>query len=310
MKKYIAVLSVFVLLAVSITGCKNQQAQKDDGKLNIVATTTMLADAVKVIGGDKVEVEGLMGPGIDPHLYKASAGDVDKMQKAELVIYNGIHLEGKMSEIFKDMKQKNIKTLAAAEVISKEKLISAEESSESYDPHVWFDVELWIEVVNKIEGTLSEMDKENTKMYKENAQKYIKELKELNKFVEKRIEEVPKDKRVLITAHDAFGYLGKRYGIEVKGLQGLSTATESGAADVKALADYIAKNKIPAIFVESSVPPKNIEALQQAVSARGFEVKIGGELFSDSLGDPGTEAGTYIGTVKHNINTIVDGLTN
>ncbi|WP_442886100.1 metal ABC transporter solute-binding protein, Zn/Mn family [Desulfotomaculum sp. 1211_IL3151] len=293
---------------MALVGCGNQGGQRDDGKLNIVATTTMLADAVKVIGGDNVNVECLMGPGIDPHLYKASAGDVAKMQRADMIIYNGLHLEGKMGDIFESMTKQNKAALGAAETISEDKLITGDSGGGNHDPHVWFNVELWIEVVKEIEKTLSNYDQDNKETYKANADNYIKELGSLHAYVEKRVEEVPGEKRVLITAHDAFGYFGDKYGFEVMGLQGLSTATEAGTADVKKLADYITENKIPAIFVESSVPPKNIEALQNAVVARGFKVEIGGELFSDSLGDPGSEEGTYIGTVKHNIDIIVDAL--
>jgi manganese/zinc/iron transport system substrate-binding protein len=306
MRKHILIL--FVLLSMVITGCGNQEISKDDGKIHIVATTTMLADAVKIIGADQVQVEGLMGPGIDPHLYKASAGDVEKMNQAELVIYNGLHLEGKMGEIFENMEKQNKRILEIGKGLPKDQLIEAESSPGNYDPHIWFNVELWIKAVEEIEKTLSNFDKEHAALYKENTKNYVNELKELHEYVQKRVEEVPKEKRVLITAHDAFNYFGDRYGFQVKGLQGLSTATEAGTADVKNLADYIAENKIPAIFVESSVPVKNIKALQDAVAARDFKVEIGGELFSDSLGDPHSEEGTYIGTVKHNINTIVDAL--
>ena len=308
MKKIITWMCVLVLISMAIVGCGNQEVQKDDERINIVATTTMLADAVKVIGGDKVNVEGLMGPGIDPHLYKVSAGDVAKMQQAEIVIYNGLHLEGKMGEIFEDMVKQNKVILEVTEKISVDKLISGDSSIGSHDPHIWFNVELWIEAVKEIEKTLSSYDQENKEVYKANVTDYVKELESLNKYVEERAKEVPQEKRVLITAHDAFGYLGDRYGFEVMGLQGLSTATEAGTADIKSLADYIADNKIPAIFIESSVPSKNIEALQDAVIARGYKVEIGGELFSDSLGDPDSEEGTYIGTVKHNIDTIVNAL--
>lgn len=308
MKKFTLIMSIVITVCVFLAGCGNATVNQEDEKLNVVATTTMLADAVKVIGGNEVQVEGLMAPGIDPHLYKASAGDVNKMQQADIIIYNGLHLEGKMAEIFENMIKQNINTVGVAEVISENKLIKGEDSFEAHDPHVWFNVELWIEVVKEIESTLSNMDEENSETYKLNTVNYVNELEELHKYVEARAAEVPKEKRILITAHDAFNYFGERYGFEVKGLQGLSTATEAGTADVINLADYITKNRIPAIFIESSVPPKNVEALQDAVVARGFNVEIGGELFSDSLGDPGSEAGTYLGTVKHNIDTVVDAL--
>ncbi len=309
MKKIIGYVCIITLLIMTMAGCSGQVDQEDDGKLNVIATTTMLADAVRAVGGDSVKVEGLMGPGIDPHLYKASAGDVTKIREANVVVYNGLYLEGKMGEIFDDMARQNKTILKAAEVISEDKLIPVDSDYGNYDPHVWFNVELWIEVVEEIEKTLSNYDEENKEVYKKNADNYIKELKDLHSYVEERVKEVPKEKRVLITAHDAFGYFGEKYGFEVMGLQGLSTATEAGTADVRNLADYIAENEIPAIFVESSVPVKNIEALKDAVAARGFKVEIGGELFSDSLGDPGSEEGTYVGTIKHNIDTIVDSLS-
>ncbi len=309
MKKLTLIVSIMITVCILFSGCGNPSMNEDTGKLKVVATTTMLADAVKVIGGDEVKVEGLMGPGIDPHLYKASAGDVNKMQQADLILYNGFHLEGKMGEIFENMVKQNITTVGVAEIISEDKLIEGEDNYGSHDPHVWFNVELWIEVVSEIEKTLRDMDEKNSETYKLNAESYIKELEQLHEYVKKRVSEVPPAKRVLITAHDAFGYFGDGYGFEVKGLQGLSTATEAGTADVINLADYITAYKIPAIFIESSVPPKNVEALQDAVLARGFNVEIGGELFSDSLGDPGSEAGTYLGTVKHNVDTIVDALT-
>lgn len=308
MKKYLSVFMIVMLFSIGIAGCAKNTESESDGRLNVVATTTMLADAVKIIGGDRINVQGLMGPGIDPHLYKASAGDVNKMQNAQIIIYNGIHLEGKMAEIFENMERQNKVTKAVAESIAEEKLLETDSGYGSYDPHVWFNVGLWIEVVKEIEDTLSEQDPENADFYQKNADSYVAELEELDKYIDQRVEEVPKDKRVLVTAHDAFGYFGDRYGFEVRGLQGLSTATEAGTADVKNLADYIAENQIPAMFVESSVPPKNIEALKDAVASRGFEVEIGGELFSDSLGNPESEVGTYTGTVKHNIDTIVNAL--
>ena len=249
-----------------------------------------------------------MGPGIDPHLYKASAGDVEKMMNADLIIFNGIHLEGKMSDIFEKLGQIDVKTIAPGDIIDSSKLIQTSEFEGNYDPHIWFDVKLWTEVVDVIMDSLIELDSENKDFYISNGEEYKKELEELDKYIKDRAKEIPDEQRVLITAHDAFSYFGNAYGFQVEGLQGISTVAEAGTLDVKELADFIAERKIPAIFVESSVPTKNIEALQAAVHNRGFNVEIGGELYSDSLGNPGTEEGTYVGTVKYNVDTIVDAL--
>lgn len=286
----------------------DKKTQKDPEKLNVVTTTTILEDAVKNIGGDNVEVESLMGPGIDPHLYKASAGDVEKMMNADLIIFNGIHLEGKMSDIFEKLGQIDVKTIAPGDIIDSSKLIQSFEFEGNYDPHIWFDVKLWTEVVDIIADSLIELDSENKDFYISNGEEYKKQLEKLDKYIKNRAREIPDAQRVLITAHDAFSYFGNAYDFQVEGLQGISTVAEAGTLDVKELADFIAERKIPAIFVESSVPTKNIEALQAAVHNRGFNVEIGGELYSDSLGNPDTEEGTYIGTVKYNVDTIVDAL--
>ena len=309
MRNFNRITIMILILSILLVGCgNNKDKTNENGKINIVTTTTIIGDAVETIGGDKVNSEVLMGPGIDPHLYKASAGDMNKMQNADLIIYNGLHLEGKMSDVLEQMQKSGKNTYAAGDAVDSSRLIESKEFEGSFDPHIWFDVELWIDVVKGIEEKIVEVDPENEEYYRQNAEAYLAELEELHIYTKSRAEELPSEKRVLITAHDAFNYFGKAYGFEVKGLQGLSTATEAGTADVRNLADFIADREISAIFIESSVPAKNMEALKNAVVSRGFTVEIGGELFSDSLGNPDTEEGTYIGTVKHNINTIVDSL--
>jgi manganese/zinc/iron transport system substrate-binding protein len=265
----------------------------------------MIADAVTNVGGDLVEVTALMGPGVDPHLYKASAGDLTAMMAADVIFFNGLHLEGKLTEVLEQTEKKGIRTHAVTESIPPESFIRLEGAE---DPHVWFDVILWMQVVMRTRDVLAEVDPTHGERYEENAAAYMEELIELNGYVRDQAERVPEGQRVLITAHDAFHYFGRAYGFEVRGLQGISTATEAGTADVKELSEFIATQKIPAIFVESSVPKRNIEAVRAAVKARGFEVEIGGELYSDAMGDPGTPEGTYIGMVRHNIDTIVKGL--
>ncbi len=275
--------------------------------IKVVATTGQIADAVAHIGGSLVEVQALMGPGVDPHLYQASQGDVLKLATAEIIFYNGLHLEAKMGEIFEKMGRK-IKTVGLGDHLPTEKLLSSDTFSNQHDPHIWFDVPLWSQAVEKINTSLQTVDPKNKEIYESNFQKYREKLTKLHAFCEAKISEVPESQRVLVTAHDAFRYFGRAYGFQVLGLQGISTESEAGTADVKNLADFIAQQKIKAIFVESSVPTRNIQAVQEAVKSRGWEVKIGGELFSDALGAQGTEEGTYIGMVTHNVTTITNAL--
>lgn len=305
MKLFLALFLVITLISCSLDN-KDGTAPKEI--INIVATTGMIADAAQVVGGPKVEVAGLMGPGVDPHLYKASAGDVALLSKADLILYNGLHLEGKMSEIFEQMNKRGIDTVAVTDGIDRSMLLTPPEFKGNYDPHVWFDVSLWMKVVGTIRDNLIQKDPENADLYRANTKRYLADLSELNQYVKSTTRALPEDKRVLITAHDAFNYFGKGYGYEVRGLQGISTDSEAGTADVQELAAFIVERKIPAVFVESSVPPKYIEAVQAAARAKGFNVEVGGELFSDAMGNPGTPEENYIGMVRHNINTIVNAL--
>ncbi len=291
-------------------GCGNQKEgtkSADDGekKLSVVATIGMIGDVAQKIGGERISVYSMMGPGVDPHLYKAKAGDLERLNKADLVLYNGIHLEAKMADVLEKLSErKNI--IAVSRSIPEDQLITIEGA---HDPHIWFDVKNWIRASEEIRDALIHTDPQGERRYREQQKAYKEELEELDAYVIKRAEEVTKEQRILITAHDAFNYFGRAYGFEVRGLQGISTVDEAGTGDVRALADFIAEKKIGALFVESSVSPKSIKALQAAVRDRGWDVKIGGELFSDAMGTLGTPEGTYIGMVKHNIDTIVAGLT-
>lgn len=305
------VLGAVLGLALLLTGCSAPAADANAGKnhpLNVVTTTTMLADLAAVIGGDRVAVDGLMGPGIDPHLYQASAGDVSLMQKADVVVYNGLHLEGKMGEIFEHLSGKGQKVICMEDGLDESKLLTWEGGGSVHDPHIWFDVSLWEAAAKTVAAGFSQADPDGKTEYNANLDAYLKELEETDTYIRNRAAELPEKQRVLVTAHDAFQYFGKAYGFEVRGLQGISTDAEAGTADVSDLANFIVERQIKAIFVESSVPPKTIEALQAAVNAKGFHVAIGGELYSDSLGGIGSGAETYILTVKANIDTIVNAL--
>jgi manganese/zinc/iron transport system substrate-binding protein len=311
MRKYIGLLVIFVL-AFLLVGCGEESADGNDDlsqrPIKVVATIGMITDIVKNIGGERVEVEGLMGPGVDPHLYKASEGDVGRLAEADLIFYNGLHLEAQMAGVLERMADQNIRTIAVTDGIDRTVLQAPPEFQGSYDPHVWFDVTLWMEAAEQVRDTLVEVDPTHADSYRANAERYLAELSELHEYVQSQAERVPAEQRVLITAHDAFNYFGRAYGFEVRGLQGISTESEASTADVQELAGFIAERQIPAIFVESSVPQRTIEAVQAAVQSQGFDVQIGGQLFSDAMGNPGTPEGTYAGMVRHNIDTIVNAL--
>ena len=308
MKKLHLLLIAFIFLASCGQVGQDGKTRNENEKLKVVTTTTMVTDLLTQLAGNKIELNGLMGPGVDPHLYKASEGDVAKLFNADIIFYNGLHLEGKMVEIFEKMQEQGKHTFAVAEAIPESDLITVDASSSHHDPHIWFSVSNWKLVASYVTQQLIKRDQKNLDYYDANLKKYLSELEKLSEFNIEKIAQVPDAKRVLITAHDAFEYFGREYGFEVKGLQGISTVSEAGAADVKNLANFIAERKIPALFIESSVPHRNIEALQAAVESRGFDVKIGGELFSDALGSAGTPEGTYIGMYKHNMSTISDAL--
>ena len=303
-------IALWTLTLLTGIGCdgKRQPDAATTGKLTVVTTIGMITDIVRNVGGTHVEVTGLMGPGVDPHLYKATAGDVARLTSAKLIFYNGLHLESKMGEILAKMTG-NTKTIAVTDDVDKAHLLTPPEFEGQYDPHLWFDVTLWMKAVEKVRNTLTEIDPGHQADYEANAERYLAELAELHQYVKTQTEKVPSEQRVLVTAHDAFNYFGKAYGFEVRGLQGISTATEAGIADVQELATFIAERRIPAIFVESSVSSRSIEAVKAAVNSKGFNVKIGGQLFSDAMGTDGTPEGTYIGMVRHNIDTITAALT-
>ncbi|MGK0619019.1 metal ABC transporter solute-binding protein, Zn/Mn family [Meiothermus cerbereus] len=275
--------------------------------LQVVTTVNFITDLVQQVGGNRVRVTGLMGAGVDPHLYKASAGDVRRLQQAHLIFYAGLHLEGKMVELLERLP----KAIAVTDAIPRERLIRPPggfQGQYTYDPHVWFDVTLWQLTVDRVRDALSRVDPAGSAYYRASAAAYRQRLTQLDAFIRQQIALVPPQQRVLITAHDAFSYLGRRYGLEVRGLQGISTVSEAGTRDVQELADFIVQRRIRAIFVESSVPRRPIEAVVAAVQSRGWSVVIGGQLFSDAAGNPGTPEGTYVGMMEHNIRTIVNGL--
>ncbi|MED4016063.1 MULTISPECIES: metal ABC transporter solute-binding protein, Zn/Mn family [Sutcliffiella] len=302
-------------LVISVVGCmllfvgcsSNNTSSEERNEIHVTTTIAQIADVVKNVGGEKVKVESLMGPGIDPHAYNASQGDISKLSNADIIFYNGLNLEGKMGEIFKNM-EKDKPTIAVAETIPAHLLLEDEEEAGMPDPHVWFDINLWIHVVEAIKEELIKLDNDNKEFYEKNADSYIAEITDLHEWAIEEIKSIPEESRVLITAHDAFQYFGSAYSIEVMGLQGLSTDAEYGLHDVRELIEVITTRNIKAVFVESSISDESIRSVVEGAKSRGHEVVIGGELYSDAMGDAGTEEGTYIGMFKHNIRTIVDAL--
>ena len=312
MLKYAFRLYWGVALSLLIGACKVSPglppADIASRPINVVATTSIVADVVAQVGGDRVLVTSLMGAGIDPHLYKASEGDMLKLQNADIVFYSGLHLEAQMGKVLEQMNLIGRITVAVTSSIAPEQLLGGVTYTTNHDPHVWFDVTLWMKTVAVIQTALTQMDPSHAAVYEQNAQRYQASLQELHAYVLAQAQRVPVQQRVIITAHDAFRYFGRAYGFEVRGLQGISTESQAGTADVQSLTEFIVTRRIPAIFVETSIPQRNIEAVQAAVQAQSFQVKIGGSLFSDALGSPDTPAGTYIGMVRYNIDTIVNAL--
>ncbi|WP_018753813.1 metal ABC transporter solute-binding protein, Zn/Mn family [Paenibacillus sanguinis] len=310
-----AKITLGILALIILGACSKVEGQADsvqrpaDGEpIQVVATIGMITDVVKQVGGEEVEANGLMGPGVDPHLYKASQGDIEKLDQADIIFYGGLHLEGKMTEIFEKLENRK-PTVAVSRDIDPELLRSgADAGGSQYDPHIWFNVRHWISATETIRDTLVAYDPDHADTYQQNAEAYIAQLEQLDAEVKRQIAEIPEQDRVLVTAHDAFGYFGDAYGIEVMGLQGISTAAEYGSKDVSKLRDFLVENKIKAVFVESSIPTKSMEAVIAGAKEMGHTVKIGGELYSDSMGEPGSDADTYIKMVEHNVSTIVEAL--
>lgn len=307
MKRYFGVLGILVL-SIMLAACGNEGSSTSEEKEgNIVATTGQIGDAIKIIAGDHLQITSLMGPGVDPHLYKATQSDLTKLDRAEVIFYNGLHLEGQMQEIFDQMSEE--KTVqAVAEVIDKSQLLADPNNATLHDPHIWFDIDLWKEVVVTIGDTLVEKYPEHKEDFEANKEAFLAELDELKQYASNRIAEIPAEQRILVTAHDAFNYFGKSQGFEVRGLQGLSTDSEYGVKDVQNMVDYLVENKIKAIFVESSVSDKAMKAVIEGAKKKGHSIVIGGELFSDAMGAEGTEKGTYLGMYKHNVDTIINSL--
>ena len=299
---------IAVLANLLLVSCKQETSSGTD-KLQIVATTGMIGDAVAIIAGDKADVTVLMGPGVDPHLYKATQGDLNALRSGDIIFYNGLHLEGKMQEVFDRLATtKKVFPVAAGIPESKLRTVAQVNGISTHDPHIWFDVQLWMLAVAEIGKQLSASDPTNAAFYATQTTKYLEQLAALDVFVKEKMSAIPETHRTLITSHDAFGYFGAAYGIRVKGLQGISTAAEFGLKDITDMVNMIIAEDIKAVFVESSVSEKSIQAVIEGCHQKNHNIKAGGTLYSDAMGAAGTPEGNYIGMVTHNVEVIYAAL--
>ena len=307
-----AIAAIVAILGVLLSGCSPAwtgatAAEVARREVRVVATTNFIADLAREVGGRRVDVTGLMGPGVDPHLYKASAGDVRHLVGADLVLYGGLELEGKMSDAFDRLADQR-PTAAVTDAIPRDRLRAEPRYPDRYDPHVWFDPTLWRYAVDATAAALARVDPGHADHYAANARGYRREVAELDAWAERTLATVPREQRVLVTSHDAFRYFGARYGIDVVPIQGVSTATEATTADIERVAEVIAERQVKAVFVESSVPPQTIDAVLASAARRGHRARIGEALFSDAAGAAGTPEGTYAGMLRHNVRALVEGL--
>jgi manganese/zinc/iron transport system substrate-binding protein len=296
--RYLAALIVALFVSAGVVHAK---------PLNVVATTSMIADAARQVAGDRAEVTALMGPGVDPHSYRQTRSDIAALARADLVLWHGLYLEAQLEEFFLDLgKRRNV--VAVGEAVAREKLLSHADYEGRFDPHVWMDPKLWETVVYAVRDALIATDPDGEATYNANADAHVAEVEKLVAYMTSVTATVPKQSRVLLTAHDAFSYFGRGYDFDVLGIQGISTESEAGLRRVEELVDTIVERKISAVFVESSVPERNVRALIEGASARGQDVAIGGTLYSDAMGEPGTYEGTYIGMIDHNATLITRAL--
>lgn len=299
----------FLAIAIMLAGCASNKETKgaaSEGKLNVVTTIGQIAEPISVIGGDRVSVQSLMGPGVDPHLYNATQGDIGKLEQGDVIFYSGLHLEANMLKVFEEI-GKTRPVLAISESIPADQLLKDEGGA--IDPHVWFDIDLWKQSLTAATEELKKAAPEDADYFEANKEAYFKKLDELKADAKSKLSQIPKEKRVLITAHDAFGYFGRMHDIEVVGLQGLSTEDEVGLSDIDDTVKLLVEYQVPAVFVESSINPASINAVIEGAKQQGLDVKIGGELYSDAMGDAGTPEGTYLGMYAHNVETIYQALS-
>lgn len=300
-------LPIYLLLvAIFLYSCTDKK--QENGKMKILCTTGIVKDLVQSIVGDHADVSALMGSGVDPHVYKASQGDIQKFYEADLIVANGLHLEGKLAETLESLKKlKPVYILSTG--VNPKRWIQTDKKHKVYDPHLWFDVSIWNESAIGFGKFIQRFDSLHEEDYIKNLKTYSDTLALLHQWVRRQIGSIPKEQRVLITSHDAFNYFGKAYQMEVLGLQGISTMSEYGLRDISDIVTLVTRRKIPAVFIESSVSSKSLMAVIESCRRNNHEVKNGGMIYSDAMGKEGTPEGTYRGMIRHNVNRLVDNLS-
>ncbi len=305
------VAAIVMLVAVGglAIGCgQSARAPIGERPVEVVATTNFLADMAREIGGPRTRVSSLMGPGVDPHSYKASASDVKTLRDADLLLNVGLQLEGRMGDWFEEMSRRTM-VVSVTSDIPRGDLLASPDYEDQYDPHVWFDVPMWSSAVGTIERALTRADPAGAREYAARADEYRRRLRALDREARSTLAAIPPRQRILVTSHDAFAYLGRRYGLRVEGIQGISTVAEATTGDIERVADAVAANDLPSVFIESSVSPQTMRAVAEAAGRKGHDVKIGPDLFADSAGEASSPEGTYIGMVRANIRRIAAGLS-
>lgn len=296
------------LFALLPWGCGEGRTKEFGYPYTITTTVGMVRDVVRHVAGDKAVVQGIIGEGVDPHLYKPTRSDVQQLQRADIIFYSGLLLEGRLADTLERIASPERPAHAVTAGIDESTLLAPPGFEGHYDPHVWMDVRAWMQAVDSVAETLAGFDPPNAEHYRGNAKRYLEELERLDRYAKEVTSTIPEKSRVLVTAHDAFNYFGRAYGLEVVGIQGISTDSEAGLEDINRLVDLLVERDIRAVFVETSVADKNVRALVEGASARGHDVAIGGTLFSDAMGEAGTYEGTYVGMIDHNVTTITRGL--
>ena len=310
--RVVATCWAVVACALVAAGCSREPERAGAGAgspevVRVVATTAMIGDVAREVGGDRVRVTDLMGEGVDPHLYKASPGDVRSLAGADLILYNGLHLEGRLGDVIERMTSRT-SVVRVTEAIPDDRLILIGDASGQFDPHAWFDASLWALVAGRVRDALVAEDPAGRDVVTANAAAYAALLDDLHAYARATLATIPAPNRVMVTAHDAFGYFGEAYGLEVLGIQGISTDSEASLRDINALVDTLVSRRVPAVFIESSVPRKTVDALIEGCKGRGHHVIVGGELFGDAMGPAGTLGGTYVGMMVHNIDLVTRAL--
>ena len=305
--RFFSVFLVVSSLLCGLSGCGKPGAD-ESGETKIVTTTGMITDIVKVVAGEHAEVESLIGQGVDPHLYKPTRNDVKSLETADVVFYNGLTLEGRMEDVFEDLSKRGKHIYPVTASLESGYLRTPDDSGEHPDPHVWMDITAWRKCTEEVADRLSEVMPEHADEFRANAKAYVAELDAVDEYVRRTVSSIPDSSRVLVTAHDAFGYFGRAYDIEIRAVQGISTESAAGIRDINDLVDFIVERKIKAVFVESSVTGDHLKAVIEGAADRGWEVRVGGQLFSDAMGPADTYEGTYIGMMDHNATLIARAL--